>query len=123
LVRRAPWFRASQPLVEPQTGSESGDFGLGLVAATFSKCLLEPGEALDGLFGGVGREFVARVLHVGVELIEAPRRQDVREPDRLHAEASGHGLLRQVANLSLVLDRASDAQMLGRVAEQHREQR
>ena len=66
---------------------------------------------------------MARVLHVGVESVDAARRQHVREPDRLDAQSPGDGLLWQVGERALGGDRSRDAQVLGVIAEQHREQR
>ena len=121
-ARQGAQVLEQQSLVESQARGEPCHFGLGLVAAALTKRLFKFGEALDGLFGRISGERMAGVLHVGVELIEPPRRQDVREADRLDAEAPRNRLLGKVADLSLVLYRAGDAQVLWRVAEQHRKQ-
>jgi hypothetical protein len=80
-------------------------------------------EALDRLVGRVRRQFVTRVLHVGVELVESACRQDVGESDRFDAQSAGHRLLGQVAHGPLVRDRSFDAQVLGVLSEQDRHQR
>ena len=72
---------------------------------------------------GFGREFVAGVLHVGVELVEPARREHVAESDGLDAESPGDGLLREVAHGALVRDGTLDAQVLGVLTEQDRHQR
>ena len=108
---------------ESESRGEARHLGLGLVTAELAELLLERGEAQDGLLGGVGRELVASVLHIGVEDVEPARREHVTQPDGLHAETAGHGLLGQVAQRALVADRARDAQVLGVITEQHRQER
>ena len=56
-------------LFEAQPGGEARHFGLRLVAPALAKLLFERGESLDRRLSWIGGEFVARVLHVGVELV------------------------------------------------------
>ena len=111
-------------LLEPQSGGQARDLGLGLVATALAEVRLERGEALDGLLGRIGRQRVAGVLHVGVELVEAARREHVararwaRRRGRRGTGSWGRWLI-----VPWWLHRAGDAQVLGVLAEQHRQQR
>jgi len=80
-------------LLQSESGRQSRHLGLGFVTAAFAEVLFEGREAMNGLIGRVGGEFVARVLHIGVELVEAPRTQHVTQSNRFDAEPAGHRLL------------------------------
>jgi hypothetical protein len=63
------------------------------------------------------------VLHVGVNLIESARGEHVRKANGFDAQPADDGLLGQMAERALVLHRTRDAQVLGRVTEQHAQER
>ena len=78
-----------QLLAEAEAVGQAGHDRLGLVAAVRLELLLQVGEELDVLLGGVVGHGVAGRAEGVVEDVEAPGREDVREPGGLEPEAAG----------------------------------
>ena len=109
-------------LAQAEAVGQAGHDRLGLVAAVRLELLLEVGEELDVLLGGVvGHGAAGRAQRV-VEDVEAAGREDVGEPGRLEPEAAGHRRLGQVPERAEEADVAPVAQLGRGLPHQHRDE-
>ena len=111
-----------QLLAQAEPVGQAGHDRLGLVAAVGLELLLEVCEQLDVLLGGVVGHGGAGGAQRVVEDVEAPGREDVREPRGLEPEAAGHRRLWQVPERAQEADVAPMAQLRRGLPHQHRDE-
>ena len=111
-----------QLLTEPEPVGQPGHHRLGLVATVRLELLLQVGEELDVLRGGVvGHRLAGRAQGV-VEDVEAAGGEDVREAGWLQPEPARDRGLGQVAERAEEPDVAPVAELRGRLPHQHRDE-